>query len=1125
MEDITKEITRLEEELTCLKNEQQTISTRLDELKKELNWTIPNLTRLFQSLTEEETNLLSRLTQLQEQMNLLKENCKEYVETPQETPFIEHLETEETKSESETAPQSAAFLANEEQDTLIDTSEEQIAEPIVSDKTEETHEELLNEQLNEQPIEQTKEQPIVQPEVQPIEQTEVQQEEQPKVVQPTAQKKKAESATKDLFPTVDWEKFIGENLISKLGILILLIGVGIGGKYAIDHEMLSPAVRIIIGTVFGLVLQGVALKLKKDYKKFSAILSSGSSAILYFMTFFAYGFYDLIPKPFAFVLMVLITAFSVFTAWWYDMEIVAIIGQVGAYVIPVLLSDGTGSVLSLWAYIALIDAGILVVSIRKYWQKLFALTFVSTWLVVVISYRLKSWDTLSECYSVLALIFAFFAIFYFSTLYYKVKKDFEFVRFDIIFLLSNSFLFFAIGYHLIHNHEEMVISLPVFAIINAVIHCGVFFLLHKKQLVDKALQRLILALGILFITVAIAIGTSGHWITIFWMMEALALFWVGRSKQKAFYENMAYPILLIALVSLMADWGNPSGAAFRPLTWLATLFAEWRSVWDAHPHAEQGVVLPWVTTVISLFASAAFVFIDNYYPSTENDSTTTKKTKIFSVVFIFVLTLSFFVHFSQPGINILLALECAIAFYFARKKENPFLEAITYGLIALTSLCFIIHALSTINDYNAGLTTALFMRDVIPSSVAYVLALAAIVIIDRMIPSKESETTTFFSYIIRGLWIYAIAFSCFVICYPYLDIPANNLVFLWTTEVVAFLFVARYFKQPIYEKSLLPLLFILLTIWAIPLSSTEKELTGLTILASIFFIAGFFAALWINKQYETSYSKKLAGVLQCTISILVLLLAIRIITHVCDKFPLIYSIDFAVGALALTTFLASKNNLKALAKFDFILMIIAVILFLLVGLHHLSQIRGYVLSGMKEQYISLGHYLFIRYLSVAVVAGAFAVFVYYRNSPYCKFGMKETDKKVCYDTFLVIAGLIIGTCELFNIFDIMHYEESYKLALSIFWGCCSMFLIYFGLFKQMKHLRIDGFILFGVTILKLFFYDLRHLDTLSKTIVFVSLGILLLVSSFFYQRIAKEQQKLEAEEKEEEVTTETESEG
>ncbi|MBO4530343.1 MAG: DUF2339 domain-containing protein [Paludibacteraceae bacterium] len=1112
MEDITKEITRLEEELSCLKKEHQTISTRLDELKKELNWVIPNLTRLSQSLSEEETNFLSRLTQLQEQMNLLKENCKEieYVETPQEAPLIEDLKVEEENSETETAPQSAAFMANEESDTLIDTSEEQITEPNISGTIEMPCEEVLNEQPYEQTIEQTIEQTKEQSEVQ----SEMSSEEQPENVQPTGQKKK-ESATEDIFPTVDWEKFIGENLISKLGILILLIGVGIGGKYAIDHEMLSPAVRIILGTVFGLALQGVALKLKKEYKKFSAILSSGSSAILYFMTYFAYAFYDLIPRPLAFILMVLITAFSIFTAWWYDMEIVAIIGQVGAYIIPVILSDGSGSVLSLWTYIALINAGILVVSIRKYWQKLFAITFISTWLVVVISYRLKTWETLSQCYSVLALIFAFFAIFYFSTLYYKVKKDFEFVRFDIIFLLSNSFLFFAIGYHLIHNHEEMSISLPLFAIINAVIHCGVFFLLHKKQLVDQALQRLILALGVLFFTVAIAIGTSGHWITIFWMMEALALFWVGRTKQKAFYENMAYPILLIALLSLMGDWGNPSGAAFRPLTWLATMFAEWRSVWDAHPHAEQGVVLPWVTTVISLFAAGAFLLIDNYYPSAEKDEMATKKTKVFNVIFIAVLTLSFFVHFSQPGINILLALECALAFYFARKKENQFLEKIVYGLIALTTLCFFIHTISSISDYKDGSTIAMFMRNVIPSSISYVLSLAAIVFIDRMIPCKESELSTNFAFIIRGLWIYAIAFSCFVICYPYLHMPVNNLVFLWTTEVVAFIFVARYFKQPIYEKSLLPLLFLLLIIWAIPLISTRNELTGLTILASLFFIAGIFATLWINKQYEISYSKKLADVLQCTISVLVLILGIRIITHFSDKFSAIYAFDFAVGALALTTFLASKKNLKMLAKFDLVLLFLAVIMFLLAGLNHLSDIRERMLSNEETQSIFLGQYLFVRYLSIAVMAGAIAVFVYYRNSPYYKFGMKESEKKVCFDTILVIIGLAIGTSELFNIFNLMHYKESYKLALSIFWGCCSMFLIYFGLFKQMKHLRIDGFILFGVTILKLFFYDLRHLDTLAKTIVFVSLGILLLVSSFFYQRIAKEQQKLEEEQKKE----------
>ena len=98
----------------------------------------------------------------------------------------------------------------------------------------------------------------------------------------------------------DWEKFIGENLISKIGILIIIIGVAIGGKYAIDNQLISPAARIIIGTLIGLGLEVFSIKLKNNYKNFSAVLSSGSLAILYFMIYFAYDFYALIPMPLAF---------------------------------------------------------------------------------------------------------------------------------------------------------------------------------------------------------------------------------------------------------------------------------------------------------------------------------------------------------------------------------------------------------------------------------------------------------------------------------------------------------------------------------------------------------------------------------------------------------------------------------------------------------------------------------------------------------------------------------------------------------------------------------------------------------------------------------------------------------
>jgi len=68
------------------------------------------------------------------------------------------------------------------------------------------------------------------------------------------------------------EKFIGENLINKIGIIILIIGVGIGAKYSIDNDLISPLTRIILGYIMGIGLIGLSIKLKKKYENFSAVL-------------------------------------------------------------------------------------------------------------------------------------------------------------------------------------------------------------------------------------------------------------------------------------------------------------------------------------------------------------------------------------------------------------------------------------------------------------------------------------------------------------------------------------------------------------------------------------------------------------------------------------------------------------------------------------------------------------------------------------------------------------------------------------------------------------------------------------------------------------------------------------
>jgi uncharacterized membrane protein len=87
--------------------------------------------------------------------------------------------------------------------------------------------------------------------------------------------------------------------------------------------------------------------------------------------------------------------------------------------------------------------------------------------------------------------------------------------------------------------------------------------------------------------------------------------------------------------------------------------------------------------------------------------------------------------------------------------------------------------------------------------------------------------------------------------------------------------------------------------------------------------------------------------------------------------------------------------------------------------------------------------------------------------------------------------------------ELFRSEQSFKLGLSILFGVYALFLIAIGIWKKKLHLRIGAIVLFSATLLKLFLYDLRFLDTISKTIVFIVLGFLLLVISFLYNKYRK----------------------
>ena len=80
---------------------------------------------------------------------------------------------------------------------------------------------------------------------------------------------------------VNYEKFIGENLFGKIGILIFVIGVGFFVKYAIDKNWINETFRTVLGFLTGAVLLAVAERLQKKYRTFSSLLAGGAFAVFY----------------------------------------------------------------------------------------------------------------------------------------------------------------------------------------------------------------------------------------------------------------------------------------------------------------------------------------------------------------------------------------------------------------------------------------------------------------------------------------------------------------------------------------------------------------------------------------------------------------------------------------------------------------------------------------------------------------------------------------------------------------------------------------------------------------------------------------------------------------------------
>ena len=168
----------------------------------------------------------------------------------------------------------------------------------------------------------------------------------------------------------DFATGLGPRILAAAGALAFIVFLGLFVKYAWDRNLVGPMGRVLLGGAAGVLMLGAGVRLLRTrYRPLGQALSGAGLAGLYVSAFGAHGFYDLVSRNFAMALMVLITVCAVLLAARLDARLLAALAWIGGYLTPVLLSTGEDRGLALFLYLALLDAGALVLDHRKPWPE------------------------------------------------------------------------------------------------------------------------------------------------------------------------------------------------------------------------------------------------------------------------------------------------------------------------------------------------------------------------------------------------------------------------------------------------------------------------------------------------------------------------------------------------------------------------------------------------------------------------------------------------------------------------------------------------------------------------------------------------------------------------------------
>jgi uncharacterized membrane protein len=200
-------------------------------------------------------------------------------------------------------------------------------------------------------------------------------------------------------------------------------------------------------------------------------------------------------------------------------------------------------------------------------------------------------------------------------------------------------------------------------------------------------------------------------------------------------------------------------------------------------------------------------------------------------------------------------------------------------------------------------------------------------------------------------------------------------------------------------------------------------------------------------------------------------------------------------------------------KVELIRSVISIVLLVVASLSYVFY-YNLMIAQLRDEYLTQHHYGFQYYFHFVLLL-LFVCIIWQNRQLIFKTKAIVSPRIHLFNGLFCFLLIYLLSAEIEHLLVVSSYSGNdytviyetknmvFKIIFPILWGLCSFGMMYFGMNTKNKTVRIISLIVFSITLLKLFIFDVTEMSEGGKIAAFISLGVLLLIISFMYQKLKK----------------------